>query len=327
MAVVAATAVVLAVWRLNPFLALVAVFSFYFAFRGRRVLGPTRPQHVRCRPRWTGSPRSPPRPPAAPWWSWALVQPTAAWAELGRVAVVFGGLGLLIAGLDVRRFLRPPADRNAWWFTHMTGMLGSYLAAVSAFSVVNFTFLPTTLRWLWPTVTARRSSSCGSRTTSAASPRGAIARPRRPDRPVPDRGEDWTLSRTPGRARLRAMADGRQALGRAAEEAAAAFLRRAGMTVIERNVRFQAGELDLVCRDADVVVFVEVKCRRAGWDAAPSAAVSWHKQRRLTQLAQLYLKFRRLTAVRCRFDVVSVTHTEHGGLDVRHVRAAFDAVE
>jgi hypothetical protein len=34
----------------------------------------------------------------------------------------------------------------------MTGMLGSYLAAVSAFSVVNFTFLPTTGRWLWPTV-------------------------------------------------------------------------------------------------------------------------------------------------------------------------------
>lgn len=34
----------------------------------------------------------------------------------------------------------------------MTGMLGSYLAAVSAFSVVNFTFLPTTVRWLWPTL-------------------------------------------------------------------------------------------------------------------------------------------------------------------------------
>jgi putative endonuclease len=98
------------------------------------------------------------------------------------------------------------------------------------------------------------------------------------------------------------------------------------MTVVDRNVRFQAGEIDLVCRDAGVVVFVEVKCRRAGWDAAPAAAVSWHKQRRLTQLAHLYLRSRRLVAVRCRFDVVSVTQTERG-LDVRHVRAAFDAVE
>jgi putative endonuclease len=124
-----------------------------------------------------------------------------------------------------------------------------------------------------------------------------------------------------------AMANSRQALGRAAEEAAAAFLRRVGFAIVERNVRFRAGEIDLVCRDDGVVVFVEVKCRRAGWDAAPAAAVSWHKQRRLTQLAQLYLKFRRLADARCRFDVVSVTQTERGALDVRHVRAAFEAVQ
>ena len=121
------------------------------------------------------------------------------------------------------------------------------------------------------------------------------------------------------------MADRRQTLGRAAEEAAAGFLRRAGLAVIERNVRFRAGEIDLVCRDQGVVVFVEVKCRRAGWDESPAAAVSWQKQRRLTQLAQLYLKWRRLEDTRCRFDVVSVTLTERGALDVRHVRSAFDA--
>jgi putative endonuclease len=121
------------------------------------------------------------------------------------------------------------------------------------------------------------------------------------------------------------MADRRQTLGRAAEEAAAAFLRRAGLAVVARNVRFRAGEIDLVCRDHGVVVFVEVKCRRAGWDETPAAAVSWHKQRRLTRLAQLYLKWRRLEGTRCRFDVVSVTLTERGALDVRHVPSAFDA--
>ena len=122
------------------------------------------------------------------------------------------------------------------------------------------------------------------------------------------------------------MADRRQTLGRAAEDAAATFLKAAGLAVIERNVRFRAGEIDLVCRDEGVVVFVEVKCRRAGWDEAPAAAVSWHKQRRLTQLAQLYLKWRRLDGARCRFDVVSVTLTGRGALDVRHVRSAFEAV-
>jgi putative endonuclease len=121
------------------------------------------------------------------------------------------------------------------------------------------------------------------------------------------------------------MADTRHMRGREAEDAAAEFLRRAGLAVTERNVRFPAGEIDLVCRDEGVVVFVEVKCRRAGWDDAPAAAVSWHKQRRLTQLAQYYLKARRLQGARCRFDVVSVTVNDHGALGVRHIRSAFDA--
>jgi putative endonuclease len=122
------------------------------------------------------------------------------------------------------------------------------------------------------------------------------------------------------------MTHSRQTLGRAAEEAAARFLERAGLAVAERNVRFAGGEIDLVCRDEGVVVFVEVKCRRAGWDEAPAAAVSWHKQRRLTRLAQHYLRRRRLDGARCRFDVVSVTVDERGALDVRHLRSAFDAV-
>jgi len=121
--------------------------------------------------------------------------------------------------------------------------------------------------------------------------------------------------------------DTRRTLGQAAEAEAARALERAGLTVVERNVRFREGEIDLVCREADVVVFVEVKCRRAGWDEAPAAAVSWYKQRRLTRLAQHYLKWRRLDGVRCRFDVVSVTIDARGALTVRHLRSAFDAAD
>ena len=121
------------------------------------------------------------------------------------------------------------------------------------------------------------------------------------------------------------MAGRRQTLGREAEEAAAKYLARAGLRVVERNVRFQLGEIDLVCRDHDVWVFVEVKCRHARWGDAPSAAVSWWKQRRLVQLAQLYMKWRRLGDVRCRFDVVAVTIGDDGNRHVRHLPAAFDA--
>ena len=119
----------------------------------------------------------------------------------------------------------------------------------------------------------------------------------------------------------------RQALGRAAEDAAATYLARAGFKILERNVRLGHGEIDLVCRDRDVVVFVEVKCRRATWGDPPAAAVSWHKQRRLTRLAQHYLKWRRLEDARCRFDVVSVTVDAAGRSAIAHVRNAFDAVQ
>jgi putative endonuclease len=118
--------------------------------------------------------------------------------------------------------------------------------------------------------------------------------------------------------------DGRRDLGASAERRAARALDAAGLRVVEQNVRLPGGELDLVCRDGEAWVFVEVKARRPGWDDAPRAAVSWAKQRRLVRLAQHYLKWRGLRDVRCRFDVVEVT-VARDAVTVRHLRNAFDA--
>ena len=120
------------------------------------------------------------------------------------------------------------------------------------------------------------------------------------------------------------LMDPRHAAGRDAEERAASALERGGLVVVARNVRLHGGEIDLVCRDGDVWVFVEVKARRAGWDGSPAAAVSWTKQRRLARLAQGYLKWRGLRDVRCRFDVVEVV-LGAGVPTLRHLRGAFDA--
>jgi putative endonuclease len=120
------------------------------------------------------------------------------------------------------------------------------------------------------------------------------------------------------------MADPRHALGRSAEDAAARFLERGGLRIVARNVRFAYGEIDLVCRDREVWVFVEVKCRRARWGDAPGAAVSWWKRRRLIRLAQHYLKWMRLREAHFRFDVVAVTVHDDGRLSIRHIPAAFD---
>jgi len=152
MALVALTAVVLSLWRPRIFLTLLAVFSFYQAFAGYRVL-------------WRKRPARGDAPRAIDWAAaiatfgasaalvvLGLVQPGPSWERIGIVPVVFGLLGMVLAGIDVWRFVWPPADERAWWFAHMAGMLGSYIAAVSAFSVVNFAFLPTAARWLWPTI-------------------------------------------------------------------------------------------------------------------------------------------------------------------------------
>ena len=152
MAAVAATAIVVGFWRSILFLVLTAVFSFYAALSGYRVLSRKRPDLGQ-------------RPGALDWIAagitvaasatliiLGITKPTPRFQELSTVAIVFGSVGLSIAGLDVWRFLSPPGERMAWWYKHMANMIGSYIAAVTAFSVVNFHFLPTTVRWLWPTL-------------------------------------------------------------------------------------------------------------------------------------------------------------------------------
>ena len=121
------------------------------------------------------------------------------------------------------------------------------------------------------------------------------------------------------------VSDARRSIGQAAEDAAARWLAAAGLAVLERNVRFREGEIDLVCRDRDVIVFVEVKCRRASWGEGPGDAVAWHKRRRLIRLAQHWLRARRLDQARCRFDVVAVIVEGDGTQTIRHLPAAFDA--
>jgi hypothetical protein len=149
---VALTAVVVALWRPDPFLAMVAVFSYYFAFTGRRILLHKRPDRGERSSRLDWGAAGVAAATSAGLVVLGIVRPGEVWARLGVVAVVFGVVGLAFAGRQLWRFARPPADPMRWWFAHMTGMLASYLAAVTAFSVVNFTVLPTTVRWLWPTL-------------------------------------------------------------------------------------------------------------------------------------------------------------------------------
>ena len=99
----------------------------------------------------------------------------------------------------------------------------------------------------------------------------------------------------------------RQALGAAAEDAALAHLRAAGLHLLERNARFKVGELDLVMREGDTLVFVEVRLRRHAGFGDGFDSVDARKRARLARAAQLWLlRHPALADAPCRFDVVSV---------------------
>jgi putative endonuclease len=119
--------------------------------------------------------------------------------------------------------------------------------------------------------------------------------------------------------------DGRRALGTAGEAAAAGYLRGIGYRIVEANVRCRLGELDLVARDGEGIVFVEVKSNRGGRYGPPEEMVTPAKQRRLSRLAVWYLQRRGWLGRRARFDVVAVDWDAGGTARVRHFRNAFSA--
>jgi putative endonuclease len=113
--------------------------------------------------------------------------------------------------------------------------------------------------------------------------------------------------------------------GRKAEDAAAAYLERRGLTVVERNWRSKAGEVDIVSLDGECVVFVEVKARQRKRSGTPEEAVSERKQRTLCRVAIEYLSRAGLEDVPVRFDVVAITRAGKGRARLRHHRNAFEA--
>ena len=110
-------------------------------------------------------------------------------------------------------------------------------------------------------------------------------------------------------------ADARHGDGRAAEAIAAEHLSGHGLAIVERNVRSRHGEIDIVARDGDTLVFVEVRARKNADHGSPLETVGDVKRRRLIRAASVYLTRKQLWDKPCRFDVVAidgdvVTHLE-----------------
>lgn len=117
------------------------------------------------------------------------------------------------------------------------------------------------------------------------------------------------------------MTSARAQRGAAVEAAALVHLRDAGLQLLARNVRFKGGELDLVMRDGDTTVFVEVRYRADARFGGGAASVDLRKRRKVVLAAQLYLQRHPALAKRpCRFDVIDASGMP---VQLKWLRAAF----
>ncbi|MGA9039281.1 MAG: hypothetical protein WB421_01985 [Terriglobales bacterium] len=159
---VAATALVLSFALPIFFLAMVAVFSFYSAFAAYRILS--------LKDMYRGA-----RPKPVDWLAAVITALSSlllflmgflkpqlmgvgvvqvAGHTISIVSIVFGIIGMRMGLASILQFIKPPTEKMFWWFDHMQGMMGSYIAALTAFSAVNLSrwFGAAWWVWLWPTI-------------------------------------------------------------------------------------------------------------------------------------------------------------------------------
>lgn len=120
------------------------------------------------------------------------------------------------------------------------------------------------------------------------------------------------------------MSDSRQNIGKKGEILASDFLKKNGYTILAQNYRRKYGEVDIIARENDYLVFIEVKTRTGTSHGHPFEAVTPRKQRQIGKVAQCYLAENNLFDTAARFDVVSVVLTENNSVKVEIVPNAFD---
>lgn len=101
-------------------------------------------------------------------------------------------------------------------------------------------------------------------------------------------------------------------LGQFGETWARGYLARKGYRVLDRNIRYRVGEIDIVARDGDELVFVEVKCRRAGTYGTGVEAVTRAKYERLSRAIATYVQAHGLDGTSYRLDVIGLEVDNRG---------------
>jgi len=122
------------------------------------------------------------------------------------------------------------------------------------------------------------------------------------------------------------MSDDRQLLGLIGEELAARELSARGYAILERRYRTRHGEIDIVCEDGGVLVFVEVRAKATCANGTAAESVTVRKKRKVTAMAVDYLARHHVTNRPCRFDVVAIDRALDPDPEITVFPHAFDGV-
>ena len=113
----------------------------------------------------------------------------------------------------------------------------------------------------------------------------------------------------------------KHSVGTGYENKACAWLTAYGFVILRKNFRCRTGEIDIVAKEDDTLVFVEVKYRKSALRGHPEEAVTYYKQQKIIRTAQFYLcRYGISDQLPCRFDILAIE-----GETIRHIRNAFGA--
>lgn len=113
-------------------------------------------------------------------------------------------------------------------------------------------------------------------------------------------------------------------IGNRGEDCAVEFLKNNGYEILNRNFYTRKGEIDIVAKDGDSVVFIEVKTRKNNNYGSAAEAVNAAKQKKLALTAQAYMNYKNLTDSNLRFDVIEVDSENNSFAVKNHIKNAFE---
>lgn len=111
-------------------------------------------------------------------------------------------------------------------------------------------------------------------------------------------------------------------LGKKGESLAVKYLKERGYTIVETNFRYERAEIDVIAKEKNVLVFVEVKTRRKNSLGEPEDSVTLRKRDQIIKAAEGYLYKRNLPEIECRFDVIAIKQS-NGEMEISHFKDVF----